>query len=82
MPPCRLRLFAIDEHDRTRERAVPIVAALAAKRSVEGGGPWILTYAATDPSQAFASCAEELDAIDPSWVEVLDFVAMPDGAAG
>jgi hypothetical protein len=74
---CKLKIFAIDEQEERRDRALLIVDALAAKRPVDGSGPWIATYAAADASEAFTSCAEDLGAIDPRWVEVLDFVAIP-----
>jgi hypothetical protein len=74
---CRLKIFAIDEEEKRRERALLLVDALAATRAIEGNGPWIATYPAADASEAFASCAEDLSAIDPRWVEVLDFVALP-----
>jgi hypothetical protein len=77
-PDCKLKIFAIDEGAERRDRALLILDGLAAKRLIEGSGPWIATYPLAAASQAFASCAEELSAIDPRWVEVLDFVALPD----
>jgi len=74
---CKLKIFAIAEETERRDRALLIVDALAAKRPVDGSGPWIVTYPAADASLAFESCAEDLSAIDPRWVEVLDFVALP-----
>ncbi len=74
---CRLMIFLLtgDAAGR-RERALPILDTLAEIRPIEGRGPWIVSYAAGDVSEAFASCAEDLDAIDPRWLEVLDFVAL------
>jgi len=74
---CRLKIFAIGEEVQRHDRACLLVNALAAKCPIEGSGPWIAIYPAADASEAFAKCAEDLSAIDPRWVEVLDFVALP-----
>lgn len=74
---CKLKIFTIDEEEARRDRALLIVDALAVERPIEGCGPWIATYPAATASEAFASCAEDLNAIELPWVEVLDFVAIP-----
>ncbi len=73
---CKLQIFALDDAEEGRDRALLIVDALASKRPMDGCGPWIATYPAATVSEAFASCVEDLDAIDPRWVEVLDFVVI------
>ena len=74
---CKLRIFAIEEEGEGRDRALAIIDALAAKRAVVGSGPWVASYPAASAAEVFSSCADELEAIDPRWVEVLDFVGIP-----
>jgi hypothetical protein len=76
-PVCKLRLFPVTDRPGRCDRAFLLVGALAARRPLaEEGEGWTLSYPGLDPTEAFGRCAAELDAIDPSWVEVLDFVAV------
>jgi len=72
----KLKIFEIAAEGPRHDRVLLLLDALAARRKVEGDGPWIVTYRAVDTSEAFGRCAEDLDAIDPRWVELLDFVAV------
>lgn len=74
----RLRISVVEETEERRERALPVIDALAGIRPVIGDGPWLVTYAAGDVTEAFARCVEDLDSIDPRWVEVLDFAVIPE----
>jgi hypothetical protein len=78
----KLKIFEIAVEGPRHDLALLLLDALAARRPVEGHGPWIVTYRAADTSEAFALCAEDLEAIDPRWVEVLDFVAIPPRGSG
>lgn len=76
-PVCKLRLFPVTDRPGRCERVFLLIDALAARRPLaEEGEGWTLTYPGLDPTEAFGRCAAELDAIDPSWVEVLDFAAV------
>lgn len=74
----KLRIFAVGQTGESYERALSLIEELAARRPILGEGPWIVSYPAGDATAAFASCERELDVIDPAWIEVLDFVAIPD----
>jgi hypothetical protein len=55
-----------------------IVDRLASLRPVSPGSEeWLVSYEARDVSAAMAACEEELNELDPAWVEVLDFRALP-----
>lgn len=75
----KLRLFTIAGDKAGRDRASLIVDALGAGRPIDGNGPsWIVTYTdVADASQAFARCEGDLNAINPRWIEILDFAALP-----
>jgi hypothetical protein len=73
----KLRLFVIADEETRRARAASIVTALGMRRPIEGDGPnWIVTYAEVETSEAFACCEADLNAIDPRWIEVLDFASI------
>lgn len=73
-----LRLFLVGTGSTARERAHRIVDRLAAERSVSGGeSEWTVIYGTSDLAEAKRLCESELTAIDPRWLEILDFEAMP-----
>ena len=73
-----LRLKAMGHGEEAEDRAVLIVDGLAGIRRVIGRCPtWLVTYSVLDIHGAFEQLEADLTAIDPRWVEVLDFAALP-----
>jgi hypothetical protein len=73
-----LRLHVIGLGAETEDRAVLVVDRLAADRSVTGNYPeWRVVYSNLDNRGALEQLQTDLTAIDPRWVEVLDFAALP-----
>jgi hypothetical protein len=73
-----LRLHTVGAHPADRERAALLVDRLASRRTVSGEGPeWRVVYECRDISAAMRLCAADLSEIDPRWIEILDFEAMP-----
>jgi hypothetical protein len=71
-------LFLVGSRVADRERAELIVDRLAERRPVSGGvGEWRVVYPTGDTSEAMRMCEEDLNALDPSWLQVLDFRALP-----
>lgn len=60
------------------ERATLLADRLAARRLVTGEAPeWQVLYEAADTAEAMALCEAELGELDPRWLEILDFTALP-----
>ena len=75
--PRVIRLFLVGSRIADRERAELIVDRLAARRPVaDGAGEWLVTYGTAGTSEAMRSCEADLTAIDPGWIEILDFAAV------
>jgi hypothetical protein len=73
-----LRLKALGQGEEVEDRAVLIVDRLAGIRRVIGRCPtWLVTYSGLDTSGALEQLETDLTAIDPRWVAVLDFAAVP-----
>jgi hypothetical protein len=73
-----LRLHVIGLGDEAADRAVLVVDRLAAGRSVTGRCPeWRVVYSNLDNRGALEQLQSDLTAIDPRWIEVLDFAALP-----
>jgi hypothetical protein len=73
-----LSLKVIAHGESAEDRAVLIVDRLAGSRRVIGRCPtWLVTYPRVDIEGAFEQLEADLTAIDPRWVEVLDFAAVP-----
>jgi hypothetical protein len=73
-----LRLYTVGARPADRERAALLVDRLASRRKVAGDGPeWRVRYECRDVSEAMRLCAADLTEIDPAWIEVLDFKALP-----
>jgi hypothetical protein len=73
-----LRLKALGQGERAEDRAVLIVDGLAAVRPVSGRCPaWRVLYSDVDIHEALEQLEVDLTAIDPRWIEVLDFAALP-----
>jgi hypothetical protein len=73
-----LRLKVMGHGEEAEDRAVLIVDRLAGIRPVTGRCPeWRVTYSNVDVQGAFEHLAADLTAIEPRWVEVLDFAALP-----
>lgn len=61
-----------------RGRAELIIDRLASRRPVSlGSEDWLVSYEARDVSAAMRACEEELTELDPDWLRVLDFRALP-----
>jgi hypothetical protein len=72
-----LRLYPVGPRVADRERAARIVERLASRRRVsEGMGEWRVLFDTGDVSEAMGACEADLAAVDPGWVEVLDFAAV------
>jgi hypothetical protein len=73
-----LRLKVVGYGEKAEDRAVLIVDRLAAIRPVSGRCPaWQVVYSDVDVHEALGQLEIDLTAIDPGWVEVLDFAALP-----
>jgi hypothetical protein len=73
-----LRLYTVGARPAERERAALLVDRLSSRRKVSGDGPeWRVLYECRDVSEAMRLCAEDLSEIDPAWLEILDFEAVP-----
>jgi hypothetical protein len=73
-----LRLYTVGTLSGDPDRAALLVDRLASRRQVSGDGPeWLVLYECRDVSGAMELCAAELTEIDPAWVEILDFSAVP-----
>jgi hypothetical protein len=73
-----LRLYTMGARSADRERAALLVDRLASRRKVTGDGPeWSVLYEVLDVSEAMRLCAADLTEIDPAWIEILDFKAVP-----
>lgn len=73
-----LRLRVLGQGEEAEGRAVLVVDRLAGIRRVVGSCPtWLITYPSLDIHGAFEQLEADLTAIDPRWVEVLDFAALP-----
>jgi len=73
-----LRLKVMGQGEEAEDRAVMVVDRLAGIRRVIGKCPtWLVTYSVLDIHGAFEQLEADLTAIDPRWVEVLDFAALP-----
>jgi hypothetical protein len=77
----KIRISTIEEREEKCDRARLVMDSLAEERLVGGDGPWIVAYSAADASEAFSLCAEGLDAIEPRWIEVLDFAVIPNSSS-
>ena len=73
-----LRLYTVATHPADRERTALLVDRLSSRRSVSGDGPeWTVLYQCLDVSEAMRLCAADLSEIEPAWIEILDFKAVP-----
>jgi hypothetical protein len=73
-----LRLEVLGQGEEAEGRAGLIVDRLAGIRRVIGRCPtWLVTYQSLDVRGAFEQLEADLTAIDPSWIEILDFAALP-----
>jgi hypothetical protein len=55
-----------------------IIDRLAARRPVSlGSEEWLMSYEGRDVTAAMRACEEELTDLDPDWIRVLDFRALP-----
>jgi hypothetical protein len=73
-----LRLYTVGARPAERERAALLVDRLSSRRKLTGDGPeWRVLYECRDVSEAMRLCAEDLSEIDPAWIEILDFKALP-----
>jgi hypothetical protein len=73
-----LRLKVMGFSEEAEDRAVLIVDKLAVVRPVTGRCPaWQVVYSNIDNRGALKQLEADLTAIDPRWVEVLDFAALP-----
>jgi hypothetical protein len=76
--PRVIRLFLVGSRTADRERAELIVDRLAATRPITGGAEeWRVMYPVTDASEAMAMCEADLSGLEPAWLEILDFEALP-----
>lgn len=63
-------------------RAMDLVDRLGFIRRVVGRCPeWLVDYEARDIPEAMRACEADLSRIDPSWMKVLDFRALPRNSA-
>jgi hypothetical protein len=61
-----------------RGRAELIIDRLASRRSVSlASEEWLVSYEGHDVSAAMSACEDELTELDPDWLRVLDFRALP-----
>jgi hypothetical protein len=73
-----LRLFTVGARPADLERAALLVDRLASRRKVTGDGPeWRVLYECPGVSEAMRLCVADLTEIDPAWIEILDFTAVP-----
>jgi hypothetical protein len=73
-----LRLHLIGSDDVAIGRAALVIDRLASGRVVSGTSPeWLVTYAGVDTGEAMRLLETDLTEIDPGWIEVLDFEAVP-----
>lgn len=73
-----LRLQSVVTAAADRRRAGRIVDRLASRRLVIGAaGEWRVAYEAADVSEAMQMCEADLEDLDPRWLEILDFMAVP-----
>jgi hypothetical protein len=73
-----LRLFLVGPRAADRERADRIVDGLAERRPVSDGmGDWRVIYDSEEISEAMRMCEADLAELDPGWLEILDFAAVP-----
>jgi hypothetical protein len=73
-----LQLRVTGAGEEAEDRAVLIVDRLAGVRPLTGRCPaWRVIYKNIDNRGALKQLEADLTAIDPSWVEVLDFVSLP-----
>jgi hypothetical protein len=55
-----------------------IIDRLASRRPVSlVSEEWLVSYEGRDVSAAMRACEEELTELDPDWLRVLDFRALP-----
>jgi hypothetical protein len=73
-----LRIYLVGSRVADRRRAEQIVDGLASRRPVSGGaGEWRVVYDTEEVSEAMRICEADLAELDPSWLEILDFAALP-----
>jgi hypothetical protein len=61
-----------------RGRAELIIDRLASRRPVSFvSEEWLVSYEGRDVSAAMRACEEDLTELDPDWIRVLDFRALP-----
>jgi hypothetical protein len=73
-----LRLYTVGARPADLQRAALLVDRLSSRRRVSGDGPeWRVSCECRDVSEAMRLCAEDLSEIDPAWIEILDFKALP-----
>jgi len=73
-----LRIRLVGPRIADRERAESILGLLAARRPLEGGvGEWRVVYDTPEISEAMRMCEADLTELDPGWMAILDFEAVP-----
>ena len=75
---CVLRLKVMGRGEEAEDQAVLVIDGLAGIRRVIGRClSWLVTYSVLNIGGAFEQLEADLTAIDPRWVGVLDFAALP-----
>jgi hypothetical protein len=76
-----LSLYLVGARTADRERAELLVDRLSSRRRVSGSDDrWSVLYESGDVSEAMRMCEADLSDLDPGWMQVLDFKAVPSRA--